>query len=71
MYFSGQNSIVVVLGANEKLTKDDIRAAEDLISKAKIIVCQLEIPQEINLEAMKIAKKHGGIELFIVLHIST
>jgi len=56
---SGQNSIVVVLGANESLRPTDVRAATELIKQAKILLCQLEIHQDSILEAFKIAKQHG------------
>ena len=42
----GENSIVVVPGANHHLTKGDIEAAEGLLKKAAVVVLQLEIPLE-------------------------
>jgi len=61
---SGQNSIAVVLGANNHLTAEDIRRAESKISKAKVVVCQLEVTEEASLEALKLAKKHGLTTIF-------
>merc|ERR1719431_1998606 len=50
---SGENMIVIVPGANEKLT------AEDDIAKSKVVVSILEIGLEAVEEAFKLGKKHG------------
>ncbi|XP_033733694.1 ribokinase-like [Pecten maximus] len=60
----GQNSIVIVAGANLLLTGDDIRAAEDVVKESKIIICQLEIPAQSTLTALKLAKKHNVMSIF-------
>jgi ribokinase len=41
---SGDNSIVVAPGANARLTPDDIRAAAELLGRARVVSLQLEIP---------------------------
>ncbi|MDQ0792851.1 ribokinase [Streptomyces sp. B1I3] len=41
---SGDNSIVVSPGANARLTPEDIRAAAPLLSAARVVSVQLEIP---------------------------
>jgi ribokinase len=56
---NGENSIVVVPGANYSLSPDDIDAAEDLIKKAGIVVLQLEIPYETVKRAIDLCKRHG------------
>jgi ribokinase len=61
---SGQNSIVVVLGANLLLSADDVRKWESKIAEAKVVVCQLEIKDEVTLETLKLAKKHGVTTIF-------
>ncbi|OMI34122.1 ribokinase [Streptomyces sparsogenes] len=43
---SGDNSIVVSLGANARLSPDDVRAAADLLASARVVSVQLEIPLE-------------------------
>lgn len=58
---SGENSIVVVSGANEKITKDFIDSNICYIKRAKIIVMQLEIPIEVVNYVAKIAKELGKI----------
>ena len=42
------------------MTADDVRAAADLITSAKVLICQLEVPVDTTLEAMKCAKNAGG-----------
>lgn len=56
---TGQNSIVVAPGANHQLSKEDIEKHEDMISRADVVLVQLEIPMETVTCALKIAKKHG------------
>ncbi|KAJ8308715.1 hypothetical protein KUTeg_013589 [Tegillarca granosa] len=60
----GQNSIIVILGANLLLSVEDINAAESLISSSKVVVCQLEIKPETTLAALKLAKKHNVKSIF-------
>jgi len=54
-----QNCIIVVPGANQKLSPDDIRAAGCAIQRADVVVCQLEVPVASVLEAFQIAKAQG------------
>ena len=59
----GENSIVIVSGANNHLNDEDLRSAEEMISRAKVLVCQLEISPETTLNALKLAKgTKEGIE---------
>ena len=60
----GNNSIIVVSGANNLLTREDLHAAKDVILNSKIVVCQLEIIPEVSLEALKIAKEAGITTIF-------
>ncbi len=55
----GNNSIIVLPGANKKLSVDDVYANENLIKNSDIIIMQMEIPLDVILEAAKCAKKHG------------
>jgi ribokinase len=55
----GQNFIVIVSGANAKLTPQDLESAKELLSHAKFVICQLEIKQETVLEAFSIARAAG------------
>lgn len=58
---NGENSIVVVSGANGKITKETIDSNINLIEKADIIVMQLEIPLEVVEYASKLAKQKGKL----------
>ena len=55
----GNNSIVIITGANDELTEDEIRNAGEVIRGSKVFVCQLEIPFAMSLTALKIAKEAG------------
>ena len=63
----GENSIVIVSGANNKLSPADVEKAESLISSAAVVVCQLEVPPETSLAALALAKKHEGIKTLLTL----
>jgi ribokinase len=52
----GQNCIIVVPGANEALTAENVRRAGDMIAEASVLVCQLETPIEATLEAFRLAR---------------
>ena len=43
------------------LDETDVDKAEPLISQAKVVVCQLEVPLATSLAALVTAKKHKGI----------
>ena len=47
----GENSIVVIAGANDAMGADRVRAAAEVISAARIVVCQWEIPRD-GIEAL-------------------
>ena len=56
---SGENTIVVVLGANLRLSPADIDRAEAVIAQADLLLAQLEIPLETTIHALKIARRHS------------
>jgi ribokinase len=60
----GHNAIIIVTGANDKLTPEEIEAARPVIAAAQIVVCQLEIPVEITLAALRIARQEGVTTIF-------
>ncbi|XP_009708366.1 PREDICTED: ribokinase [Cariama cristata] len=59
-----QNVIVIVPGANLLLNFEDLKRASDVIQKAKVVVCQLEITPTVSLEALKMARASGVKTLF-------
>jgi len=60
----GHNSIIIVTGANDLLTEAEIEAARPDIAAAQILVCQLEIPLEITLAALRVAWQEGVQTIF-------
>ena len=54
---TGQNTIIIVPGANLALTPAEVRRAADSIHGAHAVVCQMEIPMECNIEAFRIARE--------------
>ena len=60
----GNNSIIVVTGANDLLTAEEVEAARPAIAASSIVVCQLEIPPDINLAALRIAREEGVKTIF-------
>lgn len=60
----GQNAIVIVMGANDLMTQEEIEAARPDIASCQVFVCQLEIPLEINLAALRLAKEEGVTTIF-------
>jgi ribokinase len=56
---SGQNRIIVVKGANDMLSPEDVDAAAPLLRKADTIVMQFEIPLRTVYHTLKFAKANG------------
>jgi ribokinase len=54
----GDNTIVVVPGANSTVLVADLKQAENLIAEVKVLVLQLEIPIKTVDHAVFLAKKH-------------
>lgn len=53
---SGDNQIVIVAGANLKLSEEDVELAQDVLKTAAVVICQLETKWEIAVKAMKLCK---------------
>ncbi len=56
---TGQNSILVVKGANDLLMPGDVDRAAEALSQADCIVLQLEIPLETVYHTIELARSHG------------
>lgn len=56
---SGQNRIIVVKGANDRLKPADVDAAADVLKTADCIVLQFEIPLETVYYTIHFARKNG------------
>lgn len=60
---TGENMIIVVPGANACLTPERVFDSESTIKRAKVVVCQLEVPVESTLAALSIGKQNGCITI--------
>ncbi len=60
----GRNLVIIVPGANATLSAVEVRQAKALIQSAKILICQLEIPDEAILSAFEIAQEAGLTIIF-------
>lgn len=56
---SGENSIVVIAGANARCDVPFIRQNTSLIASSTVVLLQMEIPPDAVFEAVRIAKQHG------------
>lgn len=56
---AAENSIIVVGGANAALTPDDVKNAASAIQQADAVLCQLETPLDVTLEAFRLARAAG------------
>src|SRR5436305_11805342 len=57
---AGRNSIVVVPGANALLTPQDLTATGDTFNSASVLLCQIEVPLETALAAIRLARAAGA-----------
>ncbi len=60
----GNNSIIIVTGANDLLSIEDIEAARPAIAAAQILICQLETPLDTTIAALRIARQEGVRTIF-------
>ncbi len=60
---SGQNSIVIVPGANDSLSPADVQNAASAIREAQVLICQLETPLNSTLEAFKLARANHTLTI--------
>lgn len=59
----GNNSIIVVSGANMAINNNDINESQEFIKNSDVIISQFETPEDMTIEAFKIAKKYGKVTL--------
>jgi ribokinase len=55
----GENQIGFAPGANMRMTAADVTQAEAAIAAADCLLIELEIPEEADLQAARIARRHG------------
>ena len=56
---AGQNTIVVVPGANGQVSPQDVQAAEAAFHQAGVLLLQLEVPLPVIAKAVELAKRDG------------
>lgn len=56
---SGENAIIVALGANLKLSPEDVDSAKHVIAEADVLITGMEIKPETSRRATEIAIEHG------------
>lgn len=61
---SGNNAIIVALGANDLLNPQDVQAAQAALADADVMVCQWEIQTETVQTALQIAQTAGVLTIF-------
>jgi ribokinase len=61
---SGNNAIIVAMGANELLMPEDVEGASIALTTAQIVVCQWEIRTDTVLAALRIAHEAGVTTIF-------
>lgn len=54
----GENAIVVVPGANGRVSKGDLLGARNLLAQARFLVAQLEVPLPVVGAAIQMAREH-------------
>lgn len=59
----GNNSIVVVAGANMGINIDEIKQTYSIIKDCNVMIAQFETPSEITIEAFNYAKSQGVITI--------
>ncbi|MCD8351349.1 MAG: ribokinase [Planctomycetaceae bacterium] len=55
----GDNLICTSLEANGRMTTEQVEAAEPAFQEASVLMLQMEVPDEANRTAVKLAKKHN------------
>ncbi len=60
----GQNQIIVIPGANGLVTSADVEEARDAIAGAQVLLCQMEVPMEANMAALRMARGAGVTTIF-------
>jgi ribokinase len=61
---SGQNRILVVKGANDRLSPEDVYAAKDVVLAADVVVLGLEVPLLTTMKSLQFAREHGIKTIF-------
>ena len=61
---SGENRIIIVGGANNKLTPADVEAARPALRGSRVMLTQCEVPMETTEAALRLAREEGIVAVF-------
>jgi len=61
---SGNNAIILALGANDLLDPADVEKARPALEAARVLVCQWEVPLSATLAALRLAREAGVTTVF-------
>lgn len=61
---SGQNTIVIVPGANEGLSEEDVRGFRPVLEQSAVLLCQNEIKLASTVEALKLGRECQCVTIF-------
>jgi ribokinase len=61
---TAENTMLVLKGANDDLLPEDVEAAFANINDSKVLLVQMEVPQETVIRAMQLAKEKG---MYVIL----
>lgn len=59
----GTNRIICVPGANNAMTASQAKSALESLKGYQIVIGQLEIPQEVTVQAFRTAREHGAVTI--------
>ncbi len=65
---SGENTIIVISGANSELSGVDIENTKEVLLQSKIVISQFEVPVEASFQAFKLAKSENGPEVITIFN---
>src|SRR6266542_1128095 len=60
----GNNAIIIVTGANDLLSPDDVERARPAIRDSVVVACQLEVELETTIAALRVAREVGARTIF-------
>lgn len=60
----GHNTIVIAPGANDAVSPVSVQASSITVASARVMLTQLEVPNEATLAALEMAQKHGVFSIF-------
>jgi ribokinase len=59
----GHNTILIFGGANQEVSVEDVKKAEQILVDADVVITQFETPQESAIAAFEIAKANGAMTI--------